>query len=128
MVKEHIGLATTAVTVVFPVVKLGINVVEACVGFEKEPPDEDQLMLVPIPAIVALKFILSPLQIMTSEIGSMVGAGRTIISTSTSVAHSSGSGVKVYVVVLMLLVAGDQDPLTPLRLMVGRSIISPSQI
>ena len=119
---------TNAVTVVLPEPKLGTKEVEASVGFENEPPKEDQLMFVPIPPIIALKFISSPLQIMISDIGSMVGAGLTIMSRLMGSAHSSESGVKVYVVVLMLLGAGDQVPFTPLRLVEGRTIDSPAQI
>ena len=128
MVKEQIGLVTNAVTVVLPEVKSGTKAVEASVGFENEPPEEDQIMFVPIPPIIALKFISSPLQTMISDIGSMVGAGLTIMSRLMGKAHSSESGVKVYVVVLVLLGAGDQVPFTPLRLVEGKTMGSPTQI
>jgi hypothetical protein len=70
----------------------------------------------------------SPLQITRSEIGSIVGAGLTIMSRLIEEAHSSGSGVNVYVVVLILLGAGDHVPLMPLRLVVGKLMGSPSQM
>ena len=46
-----------------------------------------------------------------------------------SLAHNSASGVKVYSVVTVLFMAGNQLPLTPFKDCVGKGLnISPSQI
>ena len=51
-----------------------------------------------------------------------------MVAVAVAVAHSPELGVKVYVVVTVLLGAGDQVPVTPSRLVDGNIMGSPTQI
>jgi hypothetical protein len=56
-----------------------------------------------------------------------VGKGFTVTVIVCVLAHCPAVGVKVYVVVDVLLIAGDQVPLIPLFDVLGRLIFPPAQ-
>ncbi len=65
----------------------------------------------------------------TPPVTTAVGNGFTTIVMVVGVAHSPTLGVKVYVVVAVLFIAGLQDPLTPLFEVVGNGFkVPPEQI
>ncbi len=57
-----------------------------------------------------------------------MGKGFTVTVNVVVVAHAPGAGVNVYVVVAVLLTAGDQVPLIPLFEVVGNVSNEPLQI
>ena len=90
----HQPTETSAVTVAVPLEILGVKVVEIDAGAENAPSEEVQAIEAP-PLIIALKSIASPLQAMTSGIGSIDGAALITSTIVVGMAHSPGLGVKV---------------------------------
>lgn len=72
---------------------------------------------------------LPPLQIGLTElnVGTLLG-GITVTCNVLEIAHCPGAGVNVYVVVAVLLMAGDQVPVIPSREVAGKEKLFPEQI
>ncbi|TYA60446.1 hypothetical protein FVF61_00060 [Formosa maritima] len=85
--------------------------------------------VIPLFDIVGNGVKTSPSQIGATCVNNGVVDGFTIISIVTTMPHCPVSGVKVYVVVAVLSIAGLQIPVTPLLEVVGNAVKgSPLQI
>jgi hypothetical protein len=70
----------------------------------------DQTPVIPLVDVVGNGAKVAPAQIAGTAIKLGVITGLTVISIVATVAQSPAVGVKVYVVVAVLLIAGDQVP------------------
>ena len=88
----------------------------------------DQVPVIPLFDVVSSSLKVSPLQIGFTALKEGVIIGFTTMSILDVIAHCPASGKKVYIVVALLLIAGDQVPVTPLFDVVGNAKKSPLQI
>jgi hypothetical protein len=89
----------------------------------------DQVPVMPLLEVVGNAERLAPEQIGATAVNVGVTVGLTVIVTVAVVAHCPASGVKVYVVVVVLSNAGDQVPVIPLLDVVGNADkLAPEQI
>ena len=77
---------------------------------------------------VVERVIVPPEQIGAIGLKAGVVDGFTVTPSVVFVAHCPTAGVNVYVVVVVLSIAGDQVPLIPLLELVGSVIVPPEQI
>ena len=90
----------------------------------------DHVPVMPLVDVIGRGASVSPEQIgaMAANVGT-VFAGLTVIVSVAVAAHCPTAGVNVYVVVAVLLSAGDQVPVMPLVDVVGRGAsVSPEQM
>jgi hypothetical protein len=89
----------------------------------------DQVPVIPLFDVICNADKLAPEQIGATAVNVGVTFGLTVIVTVAVVAHCPASGVKVYVVVIVLSNAGDQVPVIPLVDVVGNADkLAPEQI
>ena len=89
----------------------------------------DQVPVIPLFDVVSSSLKASPSQISRICVKVGVTFGFTAIVIFTAVAHWSASGVKLYVVVVVVSKDGDQVPVIPLFEVVSSSLkASPEQI
>jgi Flp pilus assembly pilin Flp len=81
----------------------------------------DQVPVIPLFDVIGNADKLAPEQIGATAVNVGVILGLTVIVTVAVVAHCPASGVKVYVVVVVLSNAGDQVPVMPLVEVVGNA-------
>ena len=70
----------------------------------------------------------SPMQIGATGLNVGVVSALTLIVIVVEIAHSPALGLKVYVVVAMLFIVGDQFPLNPSIEVIGNVSVLPAQI
>ena len=80
----------------------------------------DHVPVIPLVDVVGSGANVDPLQIVSTNTNVGVTVGVTVIVIVEVVAHCPAAGVNVYVVVAILLIAGDQVPVTPLVDVVGK--------
>ncbi|ESU27101.1 hypothetical protein FLJC2902T_22470 [Flavobacterium limnosediminis JC2902] len=91
--------------------------------------DGDHVPTIPSLEVVGNVVNDPPAQIGATCVNVGVTLGVTVIVIVAVVAHSPASGVKVYVVVVVLFIAGDQVPVTPSFEAVGKAVsVPPEQI
>ena len=89
----------------------------------------DQVPVIPLFEVVGNADKLTPEQIVATCVNVGVVFGVTVIVINSVVAHNPEVGVKVYVVVAVLSIAGDQVPVIPLFDVVGNADkLAPEQI
>ena len=89
----------------------------------------DHKPVYPSSEVVGKAFNIPPGHIGATEVKVGVVFGITVTVSVVVVAHRPAVGVKVYVVVVVLSKAGDQDPVYPFSEVVGKALnIAPSQI
>lgn len=87
-----------------------------------------QLPVTPLLEVVGKADKVSPLQLGETWVNVGMTVGFTMICMVCVLEHCPAYGEKVYVVVVVLLIAGLQVPVTPLSEVVGRAdIVSPLQ-
>ena len=89
----------------------------------------DQVPVIPLLEVVGNADKVAPEHIGATALNVGVIFGLTVIVNVAVVAHCPAVGVKVYVVVTVLLSAGDQVPVMPLVEVVGSAAsVAPAQI
>ena len=106
------------------VTKPGAGLDEQYVSVETLPPTGDEVPWISILAVPSLK----PAQV-SFVVDRFIGGNASIeIVKVVVVAHQPGSGVNVYVVVVVLSIDGDHVPVIPLLLVIGSAgIVEPEQ-
>lgn len=88
----------------------------------------DHEPLTPLSEVVGNAAIVAPLQTAATGLNVGMTGGFTTIVSVVPAAHCPASGVKVYVVVVVLLMAGDHVPVIPFRELPGSgAILLPEQ-
>ena len=89
----------------------------------------DHVPVIPLFEVVGKAFKVPPEQIGATALNVGVDCGFTVTVNVVVAAHCPAFGVKVYVVVAVLLSAGDQVPVIPLFDVVGNAAsVAPEQI
>ncbi len=88
----------------------------------------DHVPLIPLLEVVGSALIVAPEQNGPTDVNVGVMFGVIVMVSEAVVAHCPAVGVNVYVVVAVLLIAGDHVPLIPLLDVVGSAlIVAPEQ-